>query len=147
MRLLLLSPEPTLQRRVQVLLDDDEGIVVAASSTADARRNLRTGRFDAALVDARQPRHASFAIELGGAPRDSSKPAVPVVALLDAATADGAAELLGAGVADVMQIAWLEPLLVKRLGPLIPGAQATEDPDGATASSQASLGSPPPPPL
>lgn len=44
---------------------------------------------------------------------------VPVVALLDQGTAGQAPELVSAGVADVLQIQWLESLLLKRLKPLL----------------------------
>ncbi len=120
MRLLFLTPEPTLQHRVQVLLDEDDGVVVAAASTADALRHVRAGRFDAAIVDARKRAYATFAGELAEART------LPILALLDRATAGSARDLLAAGVADVIELSWIEPLLVRRLLPLIPASAEGE---------------------
>src|SRR5688572_1595779 len=59
-RIVLLAPDPTLQQRVQLAVDDADVVVAAALHAREAERMLALERTAMLVVDARRPAEREF---------------------------------------------------------------------------------------
>ena len=107
-RIVLLAPEPGIQRRVQMALGRHGILVAAAASPSDARRLVELERPAALVVDARRADVRSFATsQPGGGPA--------LFGLIDPSDGDAAIALLESGAAEIVSITLIEALLMHRL--------------------------------
>jgi two-component system response regulator GlrR len=120
-RVLLLAPDPALQRRVQLALDDDDVVVAAAAHLRDAERMLAIENPSVVVVDARRERELELLSRRahGG---------TPMVALVDEGSRGAARVALERGAADVVSCDLLEETLLHRLRACLPAQKPSEAP-------------------
>jgi len=107
-RIVLVAPEPGVQRRVQMALGQHGVLVAAAASPNDARRLVELERPAALVADIRRPDIKSYAMS-----QPDDGPAL--FGLIDPTDSDGARHLLASGARDVVPITLIESLLMHRL--------------------------------
>ena len=118
-RVLLVAPDPALQRRVQLAVDDADLVVAAAAHVRDAERMLSSERPNVMVIDARRaPERELIARRAKGGP--------PIIALIDEGDKAAARSALEHGAADVVSCDLLEEVLLLRLHALIERAQSSE---------------------
>ncbi len=115
-RVVLVAPDPATQRRVQMALGQHGFLVAAASTPRDALRMVEMESPTALVVDARHAEERAFATEHAGT-------ATPIIGLVDSDDADTVRALLDGGVADVVPLTLLEPMLPRRLDTYVRRAQ------------------------
>lgn len=107
-RVVLLAPDPAVQRRVQMALGQHGILVAAAASPGDARRLMKLERPAALVVDARRDDVRDFATsQPEGGPS--------LFGLIDPSDGKTASDLLSGGADEIVPITLIEPLLMHRL--------------------------------